>query len=175
MKLKNILLNIGLLALFMLPAFMAGANASQIPSPQVYFSPRGGAEAAVVSELAKAKTEVFVMTYQLTSKSISAALVNAQMRGVKVNLIVDKGQKDVKCCARDVDKTIPVKVDSKHAIFHDKVIVIDGQTVITGSFNFSDSAEQRNAENMLVLRDPDLAKRYIANWQLHAAHAGELE
>jgi len=50
-------------------------------------------------------------------------------------------------------------------------MVIDGHTVITGSFELTDSAEERNAENMVVIRDPALAKRYAANWQEHHAHA----
>lgn len=47
-------------------------------------------------------------------------------------------------------------------------MVIDGQTVITGSFNFTKAAEEHNAENLLILKDPELAKRYMENWQLHS-------
>jgi phosphatidylserine/phosphatidylglycerophosphate/cardiolipin synthase-like enzyme len=66
---------------------------------------------------------------------------------------------------------IPVRIDAAHAISHNKVMVIDGETVITGSFNFTKAAEERNAENLLVVRDQALAARYGANWHQHKAHS----
>jgi phosphatidylserine/phosphatidylglycerophosphate/cardiolipin synthase-like enzyme len=54
-------------------------------------------------------------------------------------------------------------------------MVIDGQTVITGSFNFTKAAEESNAENLLVIRSSDLAAKYTANWQAHAAHSDPYE
>ena len=63
-------------------------------------------------------------------------------------------------------------VDPHHAIAHNKVMVIDGHTVITGSFNFTNQAEHENAENLLVLRDyPDLARAYRQNFVAHKEHA----
>ncbi len=58
---------------------------------------------------------------------------------------------------------IPVKIDAQHAIAHNKVMIIDGETVITGSFNFTKAAEEKNAENLLVIRDKKLAERYTKN------------
>ena len=66
---------------------------------------------------------------------------------------------------------IPVKIDAQHAIAHNKVMIIDGETVITGSFNFTKAAEENNAENMLVIKDKKLAERYIRNWQEHERHS----
>ena len=66
---------------------------------------------------------------------------------------------------------IPVKIDAKHAIAHNKVMVIDDQTVITGSFNFTKAAEEQNAENLLVIYDKVLAAKYVGNWQTHAEHS----
>ena len=63
-------------------------------------------------------------------------------------------------------------IDSEHAIAHNKVIVIDDSTVLTGSFNFSKAAEEKNAENLLIVKkSPELAQAYIANINAHAAHA----
>ena len=58
-----------------------------------------------------------------------------------------------------------------HAIAHNKVMVIDGETVITGSFNFTTAAEEHNAENLLLVHDAKLAARYVENWRAHAAHS----
>ena len=62
-------------------------------------------------------------------------------------------------------------IDAAHAIAHNKVMVIDGEVVVTGSFNFTRQAENENAENLLVIRDGDLAERYLANWHAHEAHS----
>jgi phosphatidylserine/phosphatidylglycerophosphate/cardiolipin synthase-like enzyme len=63
-------------------------------------------------------------------------------------------------------------IDAEHAIAHNKLILIDYDTVITGSFNFTKAAEERNAENLLILRgDADLAAKYRANFELHLSHS----
>ena len=62
-------------------------------------------------------------------------------------------------------------VYAAHSISHNKVMVIDDQVVITGSFNFTHAAEAFNAENLLIIHDRDLARKYSENWRLHAAHA----
>jgi phosphatidylserine/phosphatidylglycerophosphate/cardiolipin synthase-like enzyme len=71
-----------------------------------------------------------------------------------------------------VNVGIQTLIDDQHAIAHSKVMVIDSATVITGSFNFTKAAEEKNAENVLVIQDaPELVKAYEANVQAHAAHA----
>jgi len=50
-------------------------------------------------------------------------------------------------------------------------MVIDGLTVVTGSFNFTRAAEEKNAENLLIIKDATLAKQYSANWQRHREHS----
>ena len=62
-------------------------------------------------------------------------------------------------------------IDPAHAIAHNKIMIIDGETVITGSFNFTKAAEKRNAENLLIIHDKDLEGRYIENWKNHAGHS----
>ena len=66
---------------------------------------------------------------------------------------------------------ISVLIDAKHPIAHNKIMIIDGETVITGSFNFTRQAEEHNAENLLVIHDRGLAERYLANWHDHEAHS----
>ena len=66
---------------------------------------------------------------------------------------------------------IPVRIDAKHAIAHNKVMIIDGETVITGSFNFTKAAEESNAENLLIIHDKKLAELYTKNWQGHERHS----
>ena len=148
-----------------------------LPPIEVYFSPKGGCTEAVVKELAAAKATVLVQAYSFTSVPIAKALVDAYKRGVKIEVILDKSQRSEKYSSADfvIHAGIPTKIDAKHQIAHNKIMVIDGQTVITGSFNFTTAAEQHNAENLLVIRSPDLAAKYTANWEAHAAHSDPYE
>lgn len=61
--------------------------------------------------------------------------------------------------------------DSRHALYHDKVMIIDRKTVLTGSFNFKKDAEQSNAENLLRLHSEELARKYLRDWELHRSHS----
>ena len=140
---------------------------------EVYFSPRGGCTEAVVREVGKARKTVWVQAYSFTSAPIARALVEASRRGVKVRVILDRSQRSERYTAADflAHAGIPVYIDARHAIAHDKVMVIDGRTVLTGSFNFTKSAEENNSENLLVLREPGLVLRYADHWRSHLTHS----
>jgi phosphatidylserine/phosphatidylglycerophosphate/cardiolipin synthase-like enzyme len=139
----------------------------------VWFSPDGGCTGAVVAALAAAQSEVLVQAYSFTSPPIAQALIAARQRGVVVRLVLDKSQlteKDAEgflCAAAGIE----VVYDHLHAIAHNKVIIIDGRTVLSGSFNFTEAAEHHNAENLIRLDDPATAALYQANWQKHRNHS----
>ena len=140
---------------------------------EVYFSPKGGCTEAVVEELRQAQGTVLMQAYSFTSTPIAKALVDAFHRGVKVQAILDKSERTEKYSSATflVNAGIPTFIDAAHAIAHNKVMVIDGRTVITGSFNFTMAAEEHNAENLLVIRDAQLAQQYAANWEAHLQHS----
>jgi phosphatidylserine/phosphatidylglycerophosphate/cardiolipin synthase-like enzyme len=140
---------------------------------EAYFSPRGGCTQAVVGNLDQAKKYVLVQAYSFTSEPIAEALVNAHKRGVKVKVLLDKSQRRGKGSKLGllVDAGISVSIDAKHSIAHNKVMIIDGVTVLTGSFNFTSAAENKNAENLLVLHDKAVAKEYRDNWNNHSKHS----
>ncbi len=143
------------------------------PSIEIYFSPHGGCADAIIGELDKAKSTVLVQAYSFTSAQIAKALLNAHKRQVKIEVILDRRQRTQKYSSATFlcNQGIAVKIDAQHAIAHNKVVIIDGETVITGSFNFTKAAEESNAENLLVIRDKKLAERYIKNWQEHERHS----
>ena len=62
-------------------------------------------------------------------------------------------------------------IDTEHAIAHSKIIVIDGETIITGSFNFTEAAQEKNGENLLLIRYQALAAQYTQNWEVHRQHS----
>ena len=88
-------------------------------------------------------------------------------------MILDKSQEREEFSSAEflIRAGIPTRVDPVHEIAHNKIIIIDDRTVITGSFNFTRAAEEHNAENMLVIGDPQLAEQYTANWYRHAYHS----
>jgi phosphatidylserine/phosphatidylglycerophosphate/cardiolipin synthase-like enzyme len=140
---------------------------------KVFFSPEGGCTEAVVHNLNCATNTVLVQAYSFTSAPIAKALVNAEKRGVKVQVILDKSQRTEKYSSADFIQRagIPTYIDDKHAIAHNKIMIIDGKTVLTGSFNFTKAAEFNNAENLLVIQDAELAQQYTTNWQAHLHHS----
>jgi len=156
-----------------------GVVATPIALPQeqpiweVYFSPKGGCTDAIIRELNQAKNTVLVQAYSFTSAPIAKALLNAHKRGVKVEVILDKSQRiqEYSSATFLYNAGILTKIDAQHAIAHNKVMVIDGETVITGSFNFTKATEENNAENLLVIHDKKLVERYTRNWQEHSQHS----
>jgi len=145
-------------------------------SVKVYFTPSGSPTDAIIETLDNSKESVHVQAYSFTSPSIAAALKRAHDRGVAVKVILDKRQKSERYSSATflTRAGIPVWIDGKHAIAHNKVMIVDSTIVITGSFNFTRSAEERNAENLLVIADGRIANQYLANWQKCKGHSEEV-
>lgn len=164
---------------FILPLLLASLPLeaeSSVSNPVVsaYFSPNGGCTEAIVEALNAAKATILVQAYSFTSAPIAKALIEAHKRHVDVQVILDKSQRTERYSGATFlsNEGIPVFIDAAHKIAHNKVMVVDGKTVITGSFNFTKSAEEGNAENLLVISSaPELAQRYTANWKAHLGHS----
>lgn len=132
----------------------------------VGFSP-GNAEQTVVQAIGTAHKSIDVAAYSFTSRPIATALLEAKGRGVDVRVVADKSQEGAKYTSVRflANKGIPVRIDSRYAIMHNKFMVIDGRTLETGSFNYTRSAQMRNAENVLVLTNaPEAAAIYTREW-----------
>jgi phosphatidylserine/phosphatidylglycerophosphate/cardiolipin synthase-like enzyme len=94
---------------------------------------------------------------------VAQALVDAKMRGLRVDVLLDWGaEKDAACELKFLlDQGLTPLINAQYMSSHDKVVLIDGQTVITGSFDFTQQAEEENAENLVVLKgQPAVAKAY---------------
>jgi phosphatidylserine/phosphatidylglycerophosphate/cardiolipin synthase-like enzyme len=140
---------------------------------RVYFSPNGGCTEAIVASIAEAKTTILVQMYSFTSDPIEQALIAAKNRGIAVRVILDHGQLNVQGGAvmTLAQAGVEVWIDRKHAIAHNKVMIIDDYTVLTGSFNYSAAAENRNAENLLIIKNATLTGKYKENFSLHLGHS----
>ena len=139
----------------------------------VCFSPNGNCTNAIIEQIGNAKSEILIQAYSFTSAPIAKALVNAHKRGIKVQAILDKSQRLERYSSATflLNNGIPIYIDSKHTIAHNKIMIIDKETVITGSFNFTKAAEEKNAENLLIITSKELAKVYIGNWKNHFEHS----
>jgi phosphatidylserine/phosphatidylglycerophosphate/cardiolipin synthase-like enzyme len=139
----------------------------------IYFTPPAGAASGLIKQIDGAKKSIKVMAYGFTATNLAEALVRAKRRGIDVTLIQDEKS------AQNNRETLPillvagieVRSDGKHAIQHNKVMLIDDDIVITGSYNFTKSAEKRNAENIMIVRSTYAAKRYADNWKIHWDHS----
>lgn len=135
----------------------------------VCFTPGDDCAGMIASEINRAQRQILVQAYSFTNRRIGDALVQAKRRGVDVQVIVDRselaGRGDTQA-AYLAANVIEVTVDGPpDGIAHNKVIVIDQGEVITGSFNFTEAAQRRNAENALIIGSPVLASAYAENWR----------
>lgn len=165
--LKRILSTFCLFSVCYLFSCLAISKTNSCPKIQVCFTPGQNCTAEITDVIDAAKQSIFIQAYNFTSAPIAAHLIAAKKRGVKVNVILDKSQKTQRYSASRflVNQHIPCWIDYKPAIAHNKIMIIDEKEVITGSFNFTKAAQNKNAENLLIIRDPTLANLYLKNWR----------
>lgn len=130
----------------------------------------------VVQTIRGARTTIRLQMYSLTLQEVVSALIKAKRRGIDVRVIADHSQlqqdRNVSLRVTELASAgVPVLVDSVPGLMHNKVMIVDGETVLTGSFNYTWGAEHWNAENLLVLHDPELAAEYLQNWNQRAAQS----
>ena len=136
----------------------------------VNFSPGGGGEKVILNAINKARASILVQAYSFSDRRIQRALAQARARGVEVRVILDKTdaesyQHHKPVAGVIVAAGIPVWIDFAVRIAHNKVMIIDGRDLITGSYNFTYAAAYDNAENLLYIRNaPELAQAYTANF-----------
>lgn len=136
-------------------------------SISVCFTPNKKCQLQIINELSSAKKSIFVQAYSFTDKDIAKALVDASQRGVMVKVLLDKSNRKDNRSAKGIlmEHHIPVRFDAPPGIAHNKLIILDKTTTIGGSYNYSSAAYKSNTENLLIIRDSNLAQDYIQNWQ----------
>jgi phosphatidylserine/phosphatidylglycerophosphate/cardiolipin synthase-like enzyme len=157
------------LALLLLVAL---AGASVTGRIDVCFSPNGGCRDAILCRIRSADSTLDAAIYTFTSPEIAAALDSAAVRGVRVRVVLDPGQAmsqySVAQCS--VYK-FPRRFGGGSGIMHDKFAVIDHSLTITGSFNWTEAAEVRNDENLLLISSPQLADTFSERFKFLWTHA----
>ncbi len=147
---------------------------------EIAFSPADDPEALLLRVIGEARESIRVQAYVFTSRAIAGGLIAAHGRGVKVEVLADaemnrRGGRNAAIPAL-LEAKIPVAFETRYAAAHNKVLIVDPAspqcTVVTGSYNFTWSARNRNAENVLVLRENcALVQAYLENWLRHRTDA----
>lgn len=141
---------------------------------KVFFSPRGGITANLVSLIDATKLTLHVQAYSFTSKEIIPAILCAAARGVLCTVILDLNWKLNAMQSATAFLGVPnvqLLYDPVHLISHNKVMLFDGKTLATGSFNFTEEAEHANAENSLIVTTKAIVDAYDTNFHHHLAHS----
>lgn len=141
-------------------------------SANVCFTPPKGCANLIAREIYSSKQSIYMHAYGLTSEPIITELKNASKRGVKVKALLDSSNfSEKKNIAAQLKKAgIEVALDKVPGIAHNKIMIIDEEKVITGSFNFTNAADTRNAENVLLIKNKELAAIYIENWKIRRSN-----
>ncbi|MGV3526962.1 MAG: phospholipase D-like domain-containing protein [Candidatus Sericytochromatia bacterium] len=141
------------------PHAMVNVSGIQI---QTFFSPGGGAIDAILAELGKSTKNIRFMAFSMTDKNILNLMLQKKAAGVKVEGVFDTCLIPQYSIYWELKKNgILALGDGNQALMHHKVMIIDDETVITGSFNFSKSAQTKNQENMVLIKSPAIAKQYV--------------
>lgn len=170
------------IACLLAAASLSAFAAAPLPAKgtvQVLFTPWDDAEGALLKIIGQAKRSIRVQAFVFTSRNIATALEQAQRRRVKVEVLADAEQatKSESSLIRRLHAAgIPVRLEVRYASAHNKVMLIDAEgsnpVVLTGSYNFTFSAQARNAENLVILRgNAPLARVYLDNWRRHRDEA----
>jgi phosphatidylserine/phosphatidylglycerophosphate/cardiolipin synthase-like enzyme len=135
---------------------------------EVYFSPQDGTRDHIQAAIDAAQESIYFMAYSFTSDVLAEALIDRAESGVTVAGVFDNDQYHSNL-GTEFDTLssagIDVRLDGNPRLMHHKVIIIDEQIVITGSYNFSNNAEQKNDENTLIIHNKDIAAEYLAEYQ----------
>lgn len=135
------------------------------PSIETGFSPEGSAQKLVLDTINNAHSSIQMVAYAFQAKDIIAALDAAQQRGVSVQVVIDKRRNTGRtslAAMRDATRHgVALRLDGHYHIQHDKMMIIDGSTLETGSFNYAKSAEYDNSENVIVIKNmPKILSQY---------------
>ncbi|MDO8933316.1 MAG: phospholipase D family protein [Rhodocyclaceae bacterium] len=168
-----------LFALLLPPAAWATEPLPAQGTVEVWFTPWDDAEGALLRAIQQARHSIHVQAYTFSSRNIGWALGEAKKRGVRVEMLADRDQvtRNEHSLVNTLHDTgIPIWFEVRYAAAHNKIMLIDAESrdpvVVTGSYNFTFSAQARNAENLVILRgNAPLARAYLDNWRRHRQDA----
>jgi phosphatidylserine/phosphatidylglycerophosphate/cardiolipin synthase-like enzyme len=136
---------------------------------EIYFSPDDKVAARILEILNDAQESLYFMAYTITSNEIGYAITQQSQAGITVAGVMDEGQVATGQGSEYdlfLQAGLNVRLDGNpNGLMHHKVIIIDEKIVITGSYNFTASAEEENDENVVIIFSPSVARSYLQEFQ----------
>jgi len=127
----------------------------------------GVIEQKLITLIDRATSTLDIALFSFTDDQLGATVIRAHQRGVAVRIILE--ERNVNSTGSEAEKLygehIPLKVDSASGLFHHKFAVIDSEIVITGSYNWSHSADDDNFENAVVIQCPEIAAVFTQEFE----------
>lgn len=122
--------------------------------------------AGLIEVINSARRSLDIAIYELNLDDIGDAILAARDRGVQVRLVTDTDElEELETLIRLEAAGIPIAADDRSALMHHKFVVVDGQAVWTGSWNFTGNDSFRNNNNTLYIQSPELAQNYIIEFE----------
>jgi len=153
----------------------AHARSADTARVEVAFTPGDDVSDLIARRIARARESVRMQAYLFNDRHIAGALFAAMRRGVDVRIVADAAQQasgGLPVLAPLHEAGARIYLDADHAAAHDKVVIVDAATVVTGSYNFTRAAQSRNAENVVVISGSRaVADRFVKNFELHRSHS----
>lgn len=155
----------------------APSRSARIPNPVLtlrdgtpienYFSTHDHIADHVIAKLKDAKKSIHFLAFSFTHKGIGQAMLSKASAGVEVQGVFEKSQAISNYSEYSTFRNsgLAVYLDANPRNMHHKVIIIDGETTVAGSFNFSDGADKSNDENVVIVRSRDVAQRFEEEFQ----------
>ncbi len=132
---------------------------------ETYMAPEDHVMDRLISLVAGAQKSVHFMAYTFTHEDLAKAMIGRSQAKIDVQGVIEEHNAEQGTLADLYCGKVPVRTDGNPYNMHHKVIIIDAETVITGSFNFTWSADTENDENVLVIHDPAAAAWYEREYQ----------
>lgn len=178
-SLSSKLVVLGMVVAMILGVFLGYLVAPQpaIPEPEIitveksdiigiYFSPDGEAEEQVIYWIGKANFSIHILIFSFTLDSVGDALVDAHVRDIDIKVVFEKSQiSQYSEYPKLLDVGIEVRNDTNSRFMHNKVMIVDGVVVLTGSTNYSQNAVEYNNENLVIIKNEDIAMMYGEEFQ----------
>lgn len=140
---------------------------------QSYFAPEDNVSEKIVSAVSNSQTSIHFLAFSFTDDSVGQEMLNRQSSGVSVSGIFESRGANTESsqCESLLRGGADIHLDGNPYTLHEKVIIIDGKTVIFGSYNFSANADKSNDENLLIIENPEFAQKFESEFQARLAES----
>lgn len=146
---------------------LPNVDEEKVPANECYFSPGNDCENAIISAIRKAKSTIKICVFTISENEISEALIRAHKRGINIKIITDNDK--INDTGSDIrwllDEGLTIRIDEATSHMHHKFCIVDKKILLTGSYNWTKSAADRNQENILITYDPKSVKLYLREFE----------